>query len=297
MTADRFGPSTSGEFTAVSAARPLPGETDQPADAGQPARGGPRPSRSRDWRPKPPPQHGAWAFLAVPVLVGMAVAGWSPVAWLFLVAFLCAYPVGYYGGRALTTRVRRGSWTRLARRERDRALPWAVLLAAFGIPLVVVRPWLLLVALGLAVLWVAGLAVAARQGERSLANDLVLICQAVVGVPITVAIVAGPGAVTGTLAAATWTATALVGGYLIGSVLHVKSLLREAGNVGMRRVDVGWHAALAGAGAVANPWWLVGFGPALLRAVVAHPGGKPLVIGVIEAVVAVLVVVAAVLAT
>ena len=306
MTADRFGPSPSGEFTAVTSVRPAsadPAFAAEPApDASSgagtraPARGPSTGSSAIRWRPQFPPQHGAWAFIAVPVLVGMAVAGWGAVGWLYLLALLAAYPVGYYGGRALTARIRRGSWTRLARRELSRAVPWAVLLGLLGLPLVVLRPWLLLVGAGLAALWLLGLWVADRFGERSMANDLVLVAQALVAVPSTVALVAGPGAVSGGLAAATWTATALVAGYLVGSVIHVKSLLREADDLRWRRLDIGWHVLLVVLAALADPWWLVGFGPALIRSVVARPGARPGLIGGIEAIVAVLVVVAAVLA-
>ena len=306
MTADRFGPGSSGEFTAVSSVRPTSSDpefaTEPAADAPSgassrtTARGRSAGSSAIQWRPQFPPQHGAWAFIAVPVLVGMAVAGWSAVGWLYLLALLVAYPVGYYGGRALTARIRRGSWTRLARRELGRAVPWAVLLGVLGLPLVVLRPWLVLVGLGLAALWLLGLWVADRFGERSMANDLVLVAQALVAVPSTVALVAGLGAVSGGLAAATWTATALVAGYLVGSVIHVKSLLREAGDLRWRRLDIGWHVLMVVLAALVDPCWLVGFGPALIRSVVGRPGARPGLIGGIEAIVAVLVVVAAMLA-
>jgi len=106
------------------------------------------------------------------VLCAFSVAGGSPAGWLFLAAWVCAYPVGYYLGRALTARTRRGSWSRLARRERARAIPWALITAALGLPLVITRPWIFGAAVLLAALWVLGLVIAARRGERSLANDL-----------------------------------------------------------------------------------------------------------------------------
>jgi hypothetical protein len=91
-------------------------------------------------------------------------------------------------------------------------------------------------------------------------------------------------------------ATLIVAAYLAGSVLHVKSLLREAGNAAFHRVNVGWHVVLASGAAVASPWWLVGLLPALVRAILLRPGMRPGAIGGVEAVVAVLVVVAAFLA-
>lgn len=227
------------------------------------------------------------------MLTGVAVAGASWWALLFGSAWVCAYPIGYYGGRALSARVRRGSWTRLARREAVRALPWAVLTALFGLPLLVAMPWLAAVVPVLAVLWAAGLVVAARRGERSLSNDALLLAQALVAVPLTVAVVSGPDSLTHGLGAETLQATLVIGTYLAGSVLHVKSLLREAGRPSFRRADRAWHAAALVATVAADPWWALGFGPALVRSVVGRPGTAPAVLGAIEAVVAVLVVLAA----
>jgi hypothetical protein len=232
----------------------------------------------------------------VPVLCAFAVSGASAAGWLFLIAWVCAYPVGYYGGRALTARARRGSWTRLARRELSRSVPWLVLTAVLGLPLAVTRPWLLLAAGLLAVLWGLGLAVAARRGERSMANDLLLVAQAVAAVPMTVAVVAGPAALAGDLAGLTTTCTLVVAGYLAGSVIHVKSLLREAGNSSFRRLNLGWHAAALVASTLVSPWWAVGFVPALVRALVLRPGLRPGAIGGVEAIVSVLMVIAAFLA-
>ncbi len=303
MTADRYGPLPGGEYCAVSAVRQpaLTRSVGQAADAATvrsvPVPAGARAVRpSRPWRPIPPPQHGAWAFLIVPVLLGFAVAGASSAGWLFLVAWVCAYPVGYYGGRAVTARARRGSWTRLARRELARALPWAVLTAAAGLPLALTRPWLLAAALALATLWAVGLRVAGLRGERSMSNDLLLVAQAVAAVPLSVAVVTGPAALLDGLLGPTLTATAVCAAYLAGSVIHVKSLLREADDRRWHALDVAWHAGALVAATFVDPWWLLGFGPALVRALVMRPGLRPGMIGAVEAVVAVLVVVAAVLA-
>ncbi|MCU0284454.1 MAG: YwiC-like family protein [Candidatus Nanopelagicales bacterium] len=268
-----------------------------PRSSGPGIRGSGAPGRTRPgWVPLPPPQHGAWAFLVVPVLVAFAITGASAAGWLFLVAWVCAYPVGYYLGRGVTARVRRGAWTRLASRERARAVPWAVLAGAAGLPLAVTRPWLLGAAAVLAVLWAIGLWVAAQRGERSMVNDLLLVAQAVASVPIAAAVVAGPAAVLGELAGEVVEATGLVAVYLAGSVIHVKSLLREADSAGYRTANRLWHAVALVVAVSVDPWWALGFGPALVRAAVMRPGLRPGAIGGIEAVVAVLVVVAAFLA-
>lgn len=322
MTVERLGPVPSGQRSCLSLARDRlqAGAERSARHAGRPATdaaaadanggqsggqsGGPSawpsagPSaaprrRGRRFPLAVPPQHGAWAFLIVPVLVGFAVAGTSPAGWGFGVAWVLAYPAGYYGGRALTARLRRGSWTRLARRELGRALPWLVLTGLVGVPVAWARPWLWAAAGGLALLWGTALVVADRRGERSLANDLLLVAQAVVAVPLSVAVVAGPPALTGPLATSTATSTLMVAAYLFGSVLHVKSLLREAGRPGYRAASIAWHVAAVVVGALVGPWWILGLMPALLRSLVLRPGLRPGAIGGIEAIVSVLVVAAA----
>lgn len=248
------------------------------------------------WHPAVPPQHGAWAFLIVPVACGYAVAGVSGPGWLFLVGWVCAYPVGYYLGRALTVRARRGSWTRLARRERARAVPWALMTAVAGVPLVLRYPWLLGAAALVAAMWGVGLVAAERRGERSLTNDIVLVAQAVVALPLCIAVVAGPQALVGDLAVPAAQATCVVAGYLAGSVLHVKSLLREAGRRSFRVASVAWHVALLLGSALLSPWWLVATIPALARALLLRPGMSPAAIGGVEVLVSGSVVLAAFLA-
>jgi len=227
------------------------------------------------------------------VLSAFAVSGTSAAGWAFCAAWVCAYPVGYFLGRGLTIRARRGRWTRLAARERARAWPWALATAALGLPLAWTRPWLLAVAAALAVLWSAGLVVAARRGERSLANDALLVAQAVAAVPLAVAVVAGPAALVTTMGAATAQCTGAVALFLAGSVLHVKALLRRAGSRAFRRLAVGWHVLALIVATLTSVGWVLAFGPALVRSAAMRPGLRPAVIGAVEAVVSVLVVLAA----
>ena len=43
-----------------------------------------------------PPQHGAWAFLGLPVAAGTVVSPWSPVLVPMLIAWVAAYPASYF---------------------------------------------------------------------------------------------------------------------------------------------------------------------------------------------------------
>ena len=100
----------------------------------------------------------------------------------------------------------------------------------------------------------------------------------------------------GDLAWQTVQVTLIVAGYLAGSVLHVKSVLREAGRPAFRRADVAWHLALMIGAALASMWWLIGLAPALARAILMRPGLRAGVVGAVELTVAVLVVISALLA-
>lgn len=186
-----------------------------------------------------PPQHGAWAFLALPLVLGALV---SPGSWTTLLlawAAFTLYPASYF---ALSLgRARRGArfrrpltiWTLAA------VVPSAVLLAA--------RPWLVWVGLGYAVLFAVNLAFARRNRERDLGNDVVLVAQAVALVPLTWLLASsGPGA--WTLPAASvpdrvWLLTVDGALVLVGSTLHVKSLLRERRNPAYAVASRGFAAA------------------------------------------------------
>jgi hypothetical protein len=229
-----------------------------------------------------PPQHGAWAFLVLPLTVGGTVAGaWSNSATLFALAWIAAFPVSYYAGRALDVRRRRGRWSNLARREARRAAPWAALVAAFGIPLAVTRPWTITVALTAAILGVCSLGVSVRFGERSVANNLVLVLQAVIALPVSAALALDTSGCP-TLPRNWPEATAVVALFLFGSVLHVKARLREANNPRFRTASIAYHSVVAVAAAFLAPVWLWAALPALVRAVAVPRTIRPAVLGAVE---------------
>ncbi len=243
------------------------------------------PKGRRRWTSFIPPQHGAWAFLIVPLIAGFICAGMTWIGLLFAVAWIVAYPVGYFGGRALTVRLRRGSWTALARRESSRAIPWAIALGVVAVPLLIARPWLLLAAVAVALAWWLSLAITLRGSARGLANDGLLVLLAMVAVPLVWAVTANPNreVSVGDLIVV----TAATGVFLFGSVLHVKALLRKAKSVGFRRLSLGYHVIALVAFTLISPWWIVGFGPALARDALMRPGLRPGTIGAVESIVSV----------
>jgi hypothetical protein len=237
-----------------------------------------------------PNQHGAWAFLLIPLILGFLIAGWSWQAGLFSVAWVLAYPASYYLGRAVVIRWRRGIWSRLAKREWGYARPWIGMAAIPSAVLVVVRPWLLIVGVVLAVLWFISVWLTRTGHERGASNDMLLVTQAALAVPLLWAIAYNAWPV-----AQAWLAAFICLVFFAGSVLHVKSLIREADD---RRWALGsrvYHCAALGMGLI-SPWLVIPFGAAALRAFLVPGGSRPAVVGAVEIVVSVLLIVAAAMA-
>jgi hypothetical protein len=192
-------------------------------------------------------------MLLVPLLVGVAAS--RPAPWHLVLA-----------GAALTAYLASASiqaWTR-ARRPRGYRAPivaYGGLFAILGLTLVVAFPALLLtlVVAGPAAFVVLG---GARPGtRRDLANSLAQVAQALVLVPAA-AYVSGSFEVEPVVAA-----TAVAAGYLIGTVLVVRSVLRERGNETFAALSVGFHVVLVGlALAVLPPVYAVVAAALALRA-------------------------------
>lgn len=237
-----------------------------------------------------PNQHGAWAYLLVPLILGVEVSGWSWPALLFSCAWVLAYPASYYLGRAVVIRWRRGTWSRLARRELGHAWPWVVLAALPSLALVVLRPWLLIVGALLGVLWLISVWLTRIGHERGASNDLLLVSQAALAVPLMWGV-----AHDSVPPADAWFAALVCLVYFTGSVLHVKSLIREAGNPRWAVGSRVYNLASVGMGFL-SPWLLLPFGAAAVRAFAVPAGSRPAVVGAVEIVVSVLVVVGTALA-
>lgn len=186
------------------------------------------PARSPGWVPN---QHGAWAMLASPLLVGVLASHprWSQ---LVLAAFWFA---GYFAFFAT------GLWLRSGRKARY--LPpvrvYAVAAAVLGLATVAAEPrllrWAPLFVLPLAI----GLWSAAHRTDRSVLAGVATTLGSA-GMTL-VAFDAGGG--TDWLRALTL--AALQAGYFVGTVLYVKSLIRRRGETRYLLASVGYHAGLA----------------------------------------------------
>jgi hypothetical protein len=179
-------------------------------------------------------------MLALPLLLGVAAS--RPDAWQIVLAG--AALSAYLGSAAFQ------AWSRARRPPayRPPIVAYGVTFAALGGALVLVWPALLLAAL---VVVPAGLVVfgGARPGtRRDLANSLAQVVQALVLVPAA-AYVSGafePERVVAYLAVAA--------AYLVGTVLVVRSVLRERGNDRFAALSVGFHLATLVAAVLFLPW-------------------------------------------
>lgn len=181
-----------------------------------------------------PPQHGAWAFLGLPLATALVVTPWTPVLLLLAVTWITAYPASYF--LLALVRDRTSRHPAPGRLVRPLAL-WSAPLLVAGVPLLVLRPWLAWVALAYLASFAVNLAFAARRDERALANDVVFIAQCTAMVPVTWAVGADPTTWPPGAPSHLWVLTVAVGLLLLGSTLHVKSLIRERANPRFARLS------------------------------------------------------------
>jgi len=243
-----------------------------------------------------PPQHGAWAFLIVPLLLGSFLGAGNWLGLLFSLTWIAAYPFSYFGGRAFLARVRRGSWTTRARGELRSAIGWAVLTLIGASALIAMRPWILLPGTLIVALWSMSIYLAWLGRERGITNDLLLVVLASIA-PILMYQAANDKRSLNLVPHSIWIAALVSLLFFVGSVLHVKALIREAKNRHWHFISIGFHVAVLVTLVLTTPsWWLViPFIVALARTVVMKPGMRPGRIGAVESVVALLVLIATVI--
>ena len=241
-----------------------------------------------------PNQHGAWAFLVVPLLLGFTVAGWSWAGAGFAFAWVASYPLSFYSMRVIRIWLKRHRLTRVAKRDLTAAAVWAVPVALVGIPLLIVRPWLVVVAAVAAVLWSVSLWLSLRGQERSMANDLLLVAQAATAVPLMWAVTTDSFAV-GSFPADVWELMALSAVYFTGTVIHVKSLIRKAKDRRWHWGSVVYHVIALVVMTLVSVWFVIPFAACLARSLFLKPGMKPAAIGGVEIVMSLLVLTAGVL--
>ena len=247
-------------------------------------------------RIKFPPQHGAWAYLIIPSVMAAFLGAGTWPGLIFSITWVGAYPLSYFSGRALVARLRRGSWTVRAINELRLARPWGLLTTIGGAALITLRPWIILPGLLVVGLWSISVCLSWAGRERGITNDLLLVLLASIA-PILMYQVANDDRSIRNLPHAIWIASYICLLFFVGSVLHVKALIREAKNPRWHTASICFNlVVLIILPLTTHSWWLtVPFLFALARTLVMKPGGRPGRIGVVELVVAFLMITVTVL--
>jgi len=241
-----------------------------------------RPARRRTLRRFVPPQHGAWAMLLLPYLAGLLNAGFRRPDLPLLGAWLGGYLLSYYLLQALKTR--------RIHRFRAPITLYAPVTAAFAVPVVAVRPQVLLFAPAFAGLIAVNAYHAWRRRERTLLNDLASVAQSC----LMVFVVATVAEVPPSRVAAAFTVVLL---YLTGTVLYVKTMIRERDNETYRRASIAYHALALGAATLLGPPAAALFALLLARAwLLPRHHLKPKNVGLVEIAASTLVLAGSVLA-
>lgn len=226
------------------------------------------PRRHGRWRRFLPPQHGAWAMLLLPYLAAVLTVGPGWVHLPLLGAWLAGYLLSYYALQAVKTR--------RPRRVRPQMVGYGLLTVVLGGLVVAARPQVLWFAPGYAALLAVNTWYAWRRRERALANDLASVAQSCLVVFLAAAVVGAPVRTV----VEVFVAVLL---YLAGTVLYVKTMIRERGNAGYRRASIAYHlVALAVAAWLSAPLAAV-FALLLARAwLLAGRRVAPKYVGVLE---------------
>ncbi|WP_245854692.1 YwiC-like family protein [Flavimobilis soli] len=188
--------------------------------------------RRRPTRGWVPDQHGAWAMLVVPLVVGVVASGGAwvhvPLALLWIVGYLAFFATGQW----------------LRSRRKPRYLPpvraYALACAPLGAVVALAEPRLLRWVPVFLPLLVVSLWCSHRRKDRSLVNDAVSVTAACLMLPV--AYDAGRAPTDGW--PAVWLATALVLAYFVGTAFYVKTIIRERGNRTYLALSLAYHAAM-----------------------------------------------------
>lgn len=238
-----------------------------------------------------PNQHGAWAMLIVPFLVGVVERVRSGESVLFLIPLGVCWFAGYFAFFAVSGWLkapakRRAVWVRPI------AVASALTFIAGLVTVVLTGPQLAWWIPAFAVFLIPALVLAKRRRERDWTGGALTVAAA--SVMTLVARYPSPGDL---MAAPDRTAMLILTGgifaYFFGTVLYVKTNIRERGSRPYLLASLVWHAAsllvfavLAATG-VAQWWWSTFFVATLVRAVLVprrQPPLRPAPIGIIEGV-------------
>ena len=228
-------------------------------------------SFSRTWIPN---QHGAWAMLIAPVVVGALAGGVSGWHVPLLLTWLAAFCLNFYTSLAIKSRK--------PRRYAKQLGAYAGATVLFGLPLLLHNLDVLRMLVFAVPAFVVNVVFVLQRNERAWVNDVVGI--ALAGVVGYGAYILGSHPLTDAAAKHAFLAVLAVCLYFVGTVVYVKTMIRERGSVTWLRISYAYHAALIGLCAAAQLWMLAAIAGALLARARAVPtlGWTPKRVGLTE---------------
>lgn len=231
-------------------------------------------------------------MLIVPFAVGALDAGPSWRHLPLLLAWLAGYFAFFAAGLWLRSRGKRRYWPPVR--------AYGLLTVGLGLVVIAVRPEVIFWAVAFLPLLALSLWCSWRRMDRSLLNDGVTVLAACLmtvvaagfgerwgermgepGTPGLAVLAWLPGADQGR----TWVLAGLLFAYFAGTVLYVKTMIRDRGDVGRYRLSVIYHLAAGVLASVASPWLGAFFVVLAVRAAVVPrrwPGLAPAKVGVGE---------------
>lgn len=233
--------------------------------------------RERLWIPR---QHGAWAMLAVPLLVGIAFSRPVPSQILLAAVAIVAY----------LTSATLQAWLRSRRRHSYlfSIVAYGTATTLLGIALLALEPRLAMAAFVVVPAGVLTLVMARPGRPREIGLSFAHVGQASVLAPAAM-LLAGDRSL--------WVfagATLITAAEMAGSVLAVRSVIRERDNADFALRSIGFHAAITLAATALLPWAYAALGAGLTVRAAGLPlvrrrlgaSGKqlrPVYVGVVEA--------------
>ena len=215
-----------------------------------------------------PPQHGAWAMLAVPYLAGLIAAGYRWPDLPLFGAWLAGYLLTYFVFQAVKSR--------RPARYRTQLLLYAGVATPLTAIVVAARPGVLWYAPAYAALFAVNAWYAARRRERALANDLAAVLQSCLIVPVVATIAGRPPATV-------LPVFVLCLAYFAGTVFYVKTMIRQRGDRTFQRWSAGYHLVALATAVWVSPWAAGLFAWLLARAILLPSRGwSPRRVGLVE---------------
>lgn len=196
-----------------------------------------RPQKKRVKRRSPawiPDQHGAWAMVTVPALTGLALAP----SWRAL-PVLITWWVGYFAFFAISV------WLRSKRlpRHRSPVIVYSIITAICGLITLAIDVTLLRWAPLFAPLVAIAVWETYQRRPRSLASGVSTVIAACLMIPVISSVALAPHNWLGfDVGTKIWIIAAFFGGYFVGTVPYVKTLIRERGKRSWLIGSIVYHA-------------------------------------------------------